>query len=420
MSDYDKDLLEQGILHYKFKEFDAARRYCERALEVADDYETRTRAYYYLSLMTTDLKEKRNYLEEVLAIDPVHAEARRDLAILDGRLKPEEIVNPDALARQTTGTVAAQSDRFTCPKCGGKMTFAADGHSLVCEYCNRAQILGDKRTREQDFFAAMATSKGHSVPVAMQISHCQGCGAEFILPAQEMATICAYCGSAHVTRQQRDLSTPDSVIPMTVDHHTVENALLARMGKYSIILKDNGLSPRGFYIPVWTFDLVGSIPWNGFVYRDKKRIPVSGDEPVNSHGAHVPASKKLSDLLPDLLPGFNFYSAVEYDPRFLAGWPVQVYEVPLATAALSARASVVKEIRAKIVSNHGQVMDLNYVTSGVSISAFNLVLVPLWLAEVSVEGQVLRVAINGASGEVYGKTPRRGIAGWIEDMVNGK
>jgi len=420
MTDYDNNLLEQGILHFKAIEFAAARRYFERAIETADDITTRARANYYLSLMATNPKEKRNFLEEVLAIDPGHAEARRELAILDGRLKPEEIVDPDALAPQTAGTVNAQADRFTCPKCGGRMTYAPDGRSLVCEYCNRSQNLGGQRAQEQDFFAAMAISKGHRKPVATQISRCQGCGAEFVLSAEEMTAVCAYCGSAHVTRQQRELSTPDAIIPMTVDQHAAAHALVDWVEKNHIELVDKVPVPRGFYLPVWTFDLLGSITWSGFVYRDKKRIPVSGDEPVSLNGTGIPASQKLADLLPDLLPGFNFYSAAAYDPRFLAGWPGQVYDVPLSDAALDARESVVREIRAKVFRDNGQVMDLSYKTAGVSISAFNLVLLPLWLIEVPVEGRTLRVVINGATGAVHGEAPKRGLTGWIEDLVNGK
>ncbi len=420
MTDYDNNLLEQGILHFKSKEFAAARRYCERALETSDDYTTRARAYYYLSLMADDPKEKRNYLEEVLAIDPGHAEARRELAIIDGRLKPDEIVDADALAPQTTGTVRTQADRFTCPKCGGRMTYAPDGRSLICEYCNRADNLGDRRAKEQDFFAAMATSKGHRAPVATQIFHCQGCGAEFVLPPEEMSAVCAYCGSAHITRQQRELSTPDAVIPMTVDQRAAARALVEWVEKNHITPAAKVEAPRGFYLPVWTFDLLGSIPWNGFIYRDKKRIPVSGEEPVSSHGTRVAASQKLADLLPDLLPGFDFYSAAAYDPRFLAGWPVQVYEVPLSDAALDARETVVKDTRAKVFRDNGQVMDLSYKTAGVSISAFNLVLLPLWLTEVPVEDRTLRVVINGATGAVHGETPKRGLTGWIENLVNGK
>ena len=103
-TEYDNDLLREGIFHYKVKEFDTARNYIERALENADDLQTRAQANYYLSLLTDDPVQKRKYLEETLAIDMTHAEARRALAILDGKLKANDIVNPDRMPAPVTGT----------------------------------------------------------------------------------------------------------------------------------------------------------------------------------------------------------------------------------------------------------------------------------------------------------------------------
>ena len=47
--EYDNDLLREGILHFKAKEFPLARRYFERALDSADDLQTQAEANYYLS-----------------------------------------------------------------------------------------------------------------------------------------------------------------------------------------------------------------------------------------------------------------------------------------------------------------------------------------------------------------------------------
>jgi len=52
--EYDNDLLREGIFHYKVEEFDTARNYIERALENADDLQTRAQANYYLSLLSND------------------------------------------------------------------------------------------------------------------------------------------------------------------------------------------------------------------------------------------------------------------------------------------------------------------------------------------------------------------------------
>ena len=67
-------------------------------------------------------------LESILANDPTEARARRKLAILDGKLKPDEIVDPDHLAQPPPDTQEANDPkRFICPKCGGRMTYTPDG-----------------------------------------------------------------------------------------------------------------------------------------------------------------------------------------------------------------------------------------------------------------------------------------------------
>ena len=91
-TEYDDDLLKEGIFHYRVKEYDLARDYIQRALENADDLQTQAQANYFLSLLTDDPKQKREYLENTLTIDLTHAEARRALAILDGKLDRKSVV----------------------------------------------------------------------------------------------------------------------------------------------------------------------------------------------------------------------------------------------------------------------------------------------------------------------------------------
>jgi transcription elongation factor Elf1 len=213
-SDHDNNLLRQAILNIKAKDLTLARRYLELALETADDRETRTQANYWMSQITPNTAEKRRYLEETIANDPGHAEARKALAILDGKIKPDEIVNPDALPVQLPGYQASSANRFTCPKCGGRMVFDGDGSTLVCEYCSRNQVLNNSAPQfEQDFITTMITGKGHRTPVLVKTFNCLGCGAQFILSSAKISAVCAYCGSAHVVAAEKELVEPDSIIP---------------------------------------------------------------------------------------------------------------------------------------------------------------------------------------------------------------
>lgn len=417
-SDYDDNLLRRAIIHVKAGEQDLARRYLELAIATADDRETRTQANYWMSQICVNPAEKRKYLEDTIANDPGHPEARKALAILDGRIKPGDIVNPDALPAQQQGTQAGSADRFTCPKCGGRMVFDGDGRTLICEYCARNQGLNTAAPQfEQDFIIAMATGKGHRTPIKIQVFNCKGCGAEFILPAQQISAVCSYCGSAHVVSVTRELVEPDSIIPHAFNQQQAGDLLVAWLKKNRVKIDGKLLLPRGLYLPVWTFDMLGLVPWSGTVYRNKQRVAVSGEESVSYNDVVIPAVRRFAALLPTLLPDYDTSSAPAYDPGYLSGWPAEVYELAMSDASLEARKQSVEKVRARIKSAKGYVEDLNYSTSNLSILSFKLVLIPLWTVTYVFEDHDYRVLINGQTGKVHGETPKKGFTGWLDAIL---
>jgi len=421
MSDdqYDNDLVMEGIRRFKAQEFDRARDFFERALSVADDDQTRASANYYLSRLTDDPAHKRKYLEDTLAVDLTHAEARRDLAILDGRLKPGEIVNPDQIPAPPAGEEAVQADRFICPKCGGRMVYFPDGVSLVCEYCNRRQALNVNTTgREEDFFVAMANGTGFRRTMTVKTFQCQGCGANFLLPPSELAATCAYCGSAHVIalEKERELVAPDAILPMAFDQAHAARQLSRWMEGHKIHPQGRVSTPRGLYLPAWTFDLVGSVPWNARVLRNKQELPVSGESPAQFNNICIPGSRKLADLLLKFVDEYELAKAPAYDPRFLAGWSAEVYETAMADAALDARQTAIERIRQEIRAGNGNLLDLNYSTANLSITSFRLILLPVWVADYSFAGKPYRVVINGQTGAVHGEAPTQGLKDRLEGL----
>jgi ribosomal protein S27AE len=420
-SEYDNDLLREGIFHYKVNEFDTARNYIERALENADDMQTRAQANYYLSLLSNNPVQKRKYLEETLAIDMTHAEARRDLAVMDGKLKASDIVDPDRMAVPVTGTVTVQTDRFTCPKCGGRMVYAPDGALLICEYCNRTQRLSTTTGGgEQDFIVAMADGSGQRSPVAVQTFRCQGCGATFILAPDEISATCAYCGSVHVVAQdeKQQMVLPDSILPMAFDQKQAAWQLVHWVEGMKITLQEQVQAPRGLYLPAWTFDIIGSIPWNGTVYRNKQEVPISGQKEINFNNVRILGSKNLADLMLKALPEFDLSQATAYDARFLAGWMAEVYDLPMADASLDARQIAVEHVRKMIRQEFGQIQNMGYSTSGIMVSGFKLILVPVWVTDIKIQDRSSRVLINGRTGSVHSEIPEHGLAGWLDAMFS--
>ena len=232
--DYGKELLRSGIIEAKAGNRESARRYLDRAVYISNDHDVLAEAWFWMSEVDGRKAEKRKALENCLAHDLRHARARRSLAVLDGKLKADEIINPDKLPLAPEGLRAANAERFMCPKCGGRMSFAPDGQSLLCEYCSRNQRFSTAQpgsANEKDFIIAMATARGHGKPLDQQVFHCEGCGCEFILPPNQISSTCVYCGSPHVVNweSEEQLLAPDGIIPHAFDQ-TARDQIFDRMG----------------------------------------------------------------------------------------------------------------------------------------------------------------------------------------------
>ena len=93
MSEAARELLVRGVTAARANSEEEARFHLEWVLRTDADLEQKTEAWYWLSRLARDPSERRACLENVLAGCPGHPEARRDLAILDGRLDPAEIVD---------------------------------------------------------------------------------------------------------------------------------------------------------------------------------------------------------------------------------------------------------------------------------------------------------------------------------------
>jgi len=432
-SDYDSELVKTAIFHIKVGEIDTARRYLERALDVADDEETRAQASLWLSEITSDPAQKRSLLETVLAWDSNNAQARRALLILDGKLKPEEIVDADHLPAETGGQVqAASPDRFTCPNCGARMVFAPDGHSLYCEHCSRNETLADqfdsKEPAERDFLLAMATAQGHRKPVAMHSFQCKGCGATFLLAPEVISATCSYCGSPHVIAvdESRELIEPDGVIPFAFEQKNAGQYLVKWATKKKVKPDGKVQMPKGIYLPVWSFSLGGEISYTAQIVVNESRgrkvviKTITDNYPVLASDVPVAATRKFGKLLESALAGFKLAEAVPYDPRFLSDWLAEVYEISMSDASLDARKKVYDKTQheaAIMLGTQGNVENFRSSSSRMSVESFKLILAPLWLASYAVEGKSYNVLVNGQSGAVVGETPSLDLLGWVENIL---
>jgi len=418
MDDSIHELIVLGVAAAKAGDVDEARRNLEWALDRATVQEQKVDPWWYLSEITKEPRQVREYLENILAVDPTDGRARRKLAILDGKLKVDEIVDPDRLGPQAQGTAAAQADCFTCPKCGGRMTYAPDGATLVCEYCAAQERISGQQaqnTAGQDFFVAMATPKGHLHPVDVLTFDCQGCGASFTFPPEQMTFTCPFCGSVYVAKSSspRSLLEPDSIIPFSLDE-----------GKARQILRDcfqahQAPAPLkmalwvGMYVPVWSFSICGSVPWRGmqrqdqnlesslFATRENKLVPCNGEDYVLFDNLLVPATHNPPAGWKEVIDTYQLGGLVAYVSSYLANWVGATYQVELGDASLDARQQALALAREQVIrGQEKQIIDLTINPANIMVTSFKLILLPVWLMRYTSAEKSFTLLINGQTGAV--------------------
>jgi hypothetical protein len=435
-SDYGKELLRSGIIDAKTGNKESARRYLDRAVYISNDHDVLAEAWFWMSEVLDDKLEKRKALENCLAHDLRHARARRSMAILDGKLKTDEIINPDKLPVAPESLHAANAERFMCPKCGGRMGFAPNGQSLICEYCSRNQkfsVAQPGSANEKDFLIAMATARGHGKPLDQQVFHCEGCGCEFILPPDQISSTCVYCGSPYVVNweSEEQLLAPDGIIPHAFDQKRAIQILIDWVQSNQIKSEKRLDSPRGVYLPLWTFDLGGMIDYVGetvddsqiqFNSRMPKMIRVSESYPVQVNDLPIPASRKLSAVFLKLIPTFELRGVKPYDPRYLANWPAEVYDIPMAEASLDARSQGFKRYKNDLPNLLTPTQVISTSSAKMTVDSFRLNLLPVWMSELPFGGREHLVLINGQNGMVASDLPEKkkessGLMEWLKDLI---
>ena len=242
---------------------------------------------------------------------------------MTGRLKPEEIINPNNLNAAVvplTAPAPAAVRRFVCPQCGGKLSFSPKKQAMACEYCGYqgegedANAHGSALTAGQDFTSALYTARAHRWEIPTErILSCQACGAHFTLPPSRVTGECPFCGSAHIVKSDEgaELIEPDGVIPFQFD----EQGAIGRLRQWLAVqlpsknnLKQAAFArPRPVYFPFWVFNMNGELTWRGMVpqYRRDANVlvwvPRDGSALAMMDNLLVAASHSLPAALVDAL-----------------------------------------------------------------------------------------------------------------------
>jgi len=421
-------ILVRGIAAAKAGDKAEARRYLERLLlEYGATRDEKARAHIWLTELTDDPAEKRTHLEQALACDPNNAIARRGLAVLDGRLRTEDIIDPDQQPAQEQIADDAEPEtpqpvearRFICPQCSGVMAFQPGEKSLRCTYCGHHQTVFSALkdgllVKEHDFAVALATVKGHALPAGTHVCRCEGCQARLVLSG-ELSTHCPYCGSSHVIEiETPEMVQPEGVIPFTIEAGEAQKTFRRWLDKNVKGDQIRTTRVRGLYLPAWTFDISKEVRWRGIEPDNNRYGPAQnriheGSYLMLEDDVLVPATHTLPQDFINVFDKFLIHEAVPYDSAYLANWPTALYDISVSDASLLARQIVLKKgkktARMQALARVPNIQNFEILPTEIAVLSYKLVLLPFWIANYRHEDNVYTVVINGQTGQVSGQKP---------------
>ncbi len=421
------DLLVRGTAAAKAGEKSEAIRYFTRLLRLDPTPDEQAEAWHWLADLSENPTEQRDYLDELLARNPGDSRARRKMAALSGDLNPAEIINPDKpLPRQPATPGRTPIQRFSCAACGARMVYSADGKELVCENCGSHRPVGGLKNRitqqsEANFTTAMATSVGHQIPEGARIMVCQGCGAEFQMPAQVISTNCPYCGSSYATTTVADRVTiqPAQLIPFKIPLKQAREFL-------TTWFTDEGFDepppiefPTGIYVPVWKFEVGGQLTWACSIQKNQVWTPLHDSKILNRPDILVFATRHVPEVSTTLLPTYDLTELVPFNPHYLSDWMAETYQIAVGDASLNARQLVLENEKERIAHQYdSRITNLRVNPASMAVDSYQLILLPLWLTCYTFQDDKFDIAINGQNGRVIGQQPAGGISAWINNFFN--
>lgn len=421
MSTASRDLLVRGSAAARVGDEKEARFFLEWLLTLDADSEERLEAQYWLAKVTSDAEEKKHLLEEILSAQPFHMLARREWMILQGKLSPDEIINPNNIPIDKDQPVGINSERYICPKCGGRMVFAPDGASLTCEYCEVKERQEQKAPDgESDFFLSMATLKGHRQPHGHSSFTCQACNASFILADTQLSMTCPYCKSVYVKIiPDTDTNTgPSAIFPARLTKNAAINSLQQWLKQKADPRATLQPVMTGVYLPIWWFELGGLLHYSYMVSeKNKPAKKIIGSQPILRQDVCVPACKHHQEELEQIIGTLHFEEMLDYRPEYVADWLAETYQVTLAEASLIARQIAFKLEKAQAnLSIPNIAEDISFSSHEMFVVLYQLVLYPVWFAEITYQSEADTYTIDALNGKLIMK--KEGNSSFWDRLMN--
>ena len=433
-SEFVRSLLLYGVAAIKGNDKQEARSNLNRVLYQSDaSVEQKIEAWWWLSQIAEKPEEKRELLQNILQFNPTEPRARREMAVLQGTLKPQDVLGPYENGDSLPAVMPSRgfkSHRFVCPQCGGRVSYVVSQQEIRCGNCGAPlrdpQLAQAPSTiEEQDFYADLPTVRARCWELPPeQYMKCQGCGATFLVPERNVTASCPYCESPYAIEPvgNAPLIRPQGVVTFRIEEdNALEQARVYLTGPHSFLEPNraNLSPPRGVYIPFWTFDFRGVLHWkrrrskqsqDGWEIRltpfeHSPQEEEIGDFPVNYDDLLIPAVSSLPVELMQRIADFDTGEAVPYTISLIAGWTTEIYQVTMAAASVKAHQLAYERAKGdflETLSPFDLLSKPTFSSSGISIDTYKLLLLPVWKITSRLRDKASIVLVNGQTGTVAG------------------
>lgn len=327
---------------------------------------------------------------------------------------------------------------FACPQCGATTAYSASNGGLTCTHCGyyeppEKEMVG-KGAERFEFTVETLDRAAHGWGEARKELQCQGCGAYTSIPVDSLTHTCAFCGSNKVIQRQasQDVLRPRFLIPFKLEAdkcHTIAREWLGSSWMTPGPLKRLAQVANftGIYIPFWTFGAITQASWKAEVghkksYTDsqgKTRTKIvwkweSGRVQLGLHDILIEGTTRLSTILLGGIKQYNLHKLAPYEPKYLAGFQAQSFDVPLEAAWELGRHEMRERTRHACRSQASTNRIRNFsMELDFGDETWRYILLPVYIAVYTYEAKTYQVMVNGQTGAIAGQRPVDWMKVWL-------
>ena len=368
--------------------------------------------------------------------DDAHAPAEGDTLVVSKK----EVARHHPDLRGSAAEVRSL-ERHVCPECGGKGEWNATKRKLVCPYCGTEfervapPPMPDITEHDLDAMLAELGDRATTVETKERKVQCTHCHAVLTRSASDVGQSCDFFGSPEMLDYEEIEAPvrPESLLPAIVGkeqaYHSLKNFLASKWFAPNDLKKRNLVDRiKGVYLPYWTFDAAVECPWTAdsgtYYYVTRTRRGSDGKthtyrerrtrwRPARGHVSTwfddilVTGSRGLDPTILSRLEPFPTKDLVPYETRYVSGWNVEAYQVPLMQAARTGFGIMEGQLRNMCAREvPGDTYRNLRIYPDYSRKTFKHILCPVWLIAYQYRGKTYNGALNAVTGTTYAHFPK--------------